>query len=195
MPTAMTAPALRFGIWFQALAIVLPSIGIISFGIYLSFARPKSPFETGRALLRKHVDGRVIAGLGLSAALMASMGAFTSLKNMMVTFGGFGWDLALAKADVMIHGADPWRLLPETLWFAPVLGTIEINYSLVWMIYVLGVASAVAMFVHDRRFRMRFMVCYMAVWAGLGNGMAALSCRPDRPSSRRSPATASAFGN
>lgn len=161
-------------LWIANLIILIPSIGILSFGVYLAWKRPKSPFETGRALLRTHVDGRLVAGLVLSVALMFSMGAYTSLKNMMATFNGFDSDLALADFDAMLHAGDVWRLFPEALWRPWILRIIEINYSLVWIVYVVGVACAVAMLVHNRTFRLRFMVCYLAVWAGLGNGIAAL---------------------
>jgi hypothetical protein len=161
------------GLRLWNVAIVMPTIVFVAFGLYVFWTRAEKPFELARTMLLARVDARLLAGVPLLGALMIFMGAFTSLKNVMSTFGGFKYDAALAELDRALHGVDPWRLFPDALLHPLALRVIEINYQAVWMVYVLSVAGSVALFAHDARLRTRFMICYVAVWGGLGNGLAA----------------------
>jgi len=100
-------------------------------------------------------------------------GTFTSAKNMLPDISHSHWDMALAKADRAIHGgADPLTYLAG-INGSP-LAILDIFYSSVWHVLVMGLTSLIALSKAHERLRQRFLLAYFMCWVLVGNIGAAI---------------------
>jgi hypothetical protein len=85
---------------------------------------------------------------------------YGQLKEAIALVGGWSWDARFALLDRLIHGADPWRLLPQEPRFVVVMDRI---YAM-WFPLLAGLLTWHA-WQRDSR---RFILAFCLTWLILG---------------------------
>jgi hypothetical protein len=119
---------------------------------------------------------RLLAGIVLLlVAFLPFRTMFNSVKNVIPDQTGFLYDKALANFDQALHfGREPFEWLYSIFKHPWLLNAIEINYDTVWFAICFGMQYWVATSPLFDRTRVRYMFCYILVWAVAGNLVATL---------------------
>ncbi|KAA2236015.1 phosphatase PAP2 family protein [Salinarimonas soli] len=138
-------------------------------------AGSKRPLSDALAALRLRTRGRIVQGCLLVVSLGLLFGCFTSVKNALPLLSPFRFDKPLADLGTALHGGvAPWQWLHPILGHQPVTRFIEVTYSSVWMLLLVG--FPVLLFVHPelRELRRRYLLTTFLTLVLLGNVLAGL---------------------
>jgi hypothetical protein len=134
------------------------------FAFLVSLATP-SPMERFRKRLALLSSPQTLSRLALFVLLWMFHGMFTSMKGMLSAIAPFRWDPDLAEWDRVLHGADPWTLIPQSEAFTRVL---QFLYLPGWLMMLMAVNIWVCFFAAPA-LRQQFLKTYLFAWVVLGN--------------------------
>ena len=134
-----------------------------------SLAAP-SALKDLKARLQTGLSPTIISRGILFTNIAVFYGIFTSVKRMLSDIRGFAYDVSLANVDQMIHGVDPWSLLPysETL-----TRVVQFFYLHGWLSCLVLFSCYVIVYQPLPLVR-RYMACFYMVWILLGNVFAGI---------------------
>ncbi len=142
-------------------------------GAYLVFAflgslTTPQPMVRFRKRLAVLSSPQTLSRVALFVMLWMFHGVFTSMKGMLSIIAPFRWDEDLAEWDRVLHGADPWTLIPHGETFTRVL---QFVYLPGWLMMLMAVNIWVCFFAVPA-LRQRFLKTYLFSWVFLGNAAA-----------------------
>ncbi len=111
---------------------------------------------------------RLLAALPVYVFIPAFFGVFTSLKSLIPVMNPYGWDVAFAEWDRVLHGGvDPWRLLQPLLGYPLITAAINVTYnSWGFMLYIILLWQTFS--TRSPRLRMQFLLTFVLAWIVLG---------------------------
>lgn len=116
---------------------------------------------------------RVRESLPLLLAAVIFMPGFSAMKSAIPLFTDYDWDQRFIDLDILIHGEDPWRLLQPLLGHPLVTAAIAGVYQL-WLLLVYAGTIYFALYVGDRRLRVRYFAACFGIWTVNGVMLAIL---------------------
>ncbi len=132
--------------------------------------KARSPLRQLKSRLAKALTPELVSRFLLFANVAIFYGIFTSFKRMLADLRAFSFDMQLAQLDYVLHGSDPWLLLPAS---DLVTRTIQFFYLQGWLICL--VLFSFYMIVFQPRVLMhRFLVTFYLIWILLGNVLAGI---------------------
>lgn len=123
-----------------------------------------------KKIFEKHrLIERVIIGLPVALSLPVLLSIFTSMKSNISRIVPFYADGILIKIDEAIFGADAWSFFQPVFGFPVATLALNFFYNL-WFIAMSVMFFLVAFSLEDTsRSRSRFLLCFVLLWAVLGN--------------------------
>jgi hypothetical protein len=163
-------------LWLQQYGIAFPAaLGIIGLAhIVHRLARRRG--LGFRVMFGPARVGRLVAGTLLVIGLLPFRTLFNAVKDSIgVGLEGFRFDAALANLDRAIHfGVDPFHWLYAFAKSEWVQRVVEFNYDNLWFLICFGALYWVAVSPRLARIRVRYILCYILIWAVIGNVFALL---------------------
>lgn len=166
----------RFGplLYSRTMAVIIGVFLIGFFGGYpvyvMAVVRPKRLAAYIVTKMREVflTRRRLLAALPVFVFMPVFLGAFTSLKSLIPVMNPYGWDVAFAEWDRILHGGlDPWRLLQPVLGYPLVSAAINLTYNF-WLVALYIVLLWQTFSTRDSRLRMQFLLTFVLAWALLG---------------------------
>jgi hypothetical protein len=115
------------------------------------------------------VHRQMAAGLPLVIAVPVFFSVFASLKGLIPEINPFGWDVAFADWDRLVHGGlDPWRILQPVVGHPFVTFFFDLIYCS-WFYVLQLICIWQAFSVARPQLRMQFFLSFLLVWVLLGN--------------------------
>jgi hypothetical protein len=115
------------------------------------------------------LNERLIIGLPVGLSLPILLSIFTSMKSNISRMVPFYADGILIKIDEVIFGMDAWRFFQPVFGFPVATLVLNFFYNL-WFIAMSVMFFLVAFSLEDAaRSRARFLLCFLLLWAVLGN--------------------------
>jgi hypothetical protein len=154
------------------LPLVLGLLGVVPFtiGVLRCRVRIGGPAATGwpAALRLAHAEGWLGERLVWFAALLIVIPVFFwGFAAWKTQVGPFRWDVELAQLDRVIHGTDPYRLLPQSLYLTRLMDGVYWMWNYLFLAVMLWQGWA-----GSRRDRIHFWLAFVLTWVLLGTVLA-----------------------
>ncbi len=174
--TSLLGAEERFGplLYSRTLTVIVGMFLVAFFGGYpiyvMAFVRPKR--LTGyllENLRNKYLTReRLLAALPVFVFMPVFFGVFTSLKTLIPVINPYGWDVAFAEWDRVLHGGvDPWRLLQPLLGYPLITPAINLTYNS-WCLVLYIMLLWQTFSTRNPRLRMQFLLTFVLAWIVLG---------------------------
>ncbi len=174
--TSLLGAEERFGplLYSRTLTVIIGMFLVAFFGGYpiyvMAFVRPKR--LTGyllENLRNKYLTReRLLAALPVLVFMPVFFGVFTSLKTLIPVINPYGWDVAFAEWDRVLHGGvDPWQLLQPLLGYPLITAAINVTYNS-WLAVLYIVLLWQTFSTRNPRLRMQFLLTFVLAWIVLG---------------------------
>ncbi len=156
---------------FALVAAAFAASFLIGHAIYVMvFVRPEKLLQTiVRDLRETYLSPiRLLHALPVLLLFPLFISAYTSFKTLIPVINPYGWDIALAEVDRVLHGGlHPWQLLHPVIGHPPVTWAINAVYHL-WFFVLFGLLFWQAFCLRDRLLRMQFLLSFLLVWCVAG---------------------------
>jgi len=173
------AGAIRVSLYGEGMILMLLAAGVAFVVAWLLriilLIRPSRPLsyaleEAGRFRWRQ----RLLAGFPSMVLLAMLISIYSSWKVMIPQLNAFSWDAPFHAWDVALHaGQAPWQ------WLQPLLGTPWVTSAInavyhIWLFVIYFAFIWQAFSLGRPVLRTQFMLCFILLWALLGNVLATL---------------------
>ncbi len=111
---------------------------------------------------------RLLAALPVFVFMPMFFGVVTSLKTLIPVINPYGWDVAFAEWDRVLHGGfHPWELLQPLLGYPLITAAINVTYNS-WALVFYIVLLWQTFSTRNPRLRMQFLLTFVLAWIVLG---------------------------
>ena len=174
--TSLLGAGERFGplLYSRTLTVVIGVFLVAFFGGYpiyvMVVVRPKrlTAYIVANMRDRFLTRQRLLAALPVFVFMPVFFGVVTSLKTLIPVINPYGWDVAFAEWDRVLHGGvDPWRLLQPLLGYPLITAAINLIYNS-WglVLYIMLLWQTFS--TRNPRLRMQFLLTFVLAWIVLG---------------------------
>ncbi|WOF43826.1 phosphatase PAP2 family protein [Sphingopyxis indica] len=88
---------------------------------------------------------------------------FSMMKSAIPLFNDFSWDARFIAWDHYLHGKDPWRILQPFVGYPLITSLLSVAYH-TWILLIYVGTIYFALYVTDRRLRLRFFISSFGIW-------------------------------
>ncbi len=132
--------------------------------VSLAGARPDRPLAYLRDIeFGAGYRARIRQSWPILAISILFMPAFSAMKSAIPLFNRYSWDQRFIDLDIALHGQDAWRLLQPVIGYPVITSTISLFYQL-WILLIYAGTIYFALYVTDRRLRVRYFAACFSVW-------------------------------